>query len=51
MSKDGPLVVGEDKSFESKAKEFALSTNLIFKGNLEDLERESLKKIEELNII
>ena len=49
MSKDGPLVVGEDKSFESKAKEFALSTNLIFKGNLEDLEREPLKKIEELN--
>ena len=33
MSKDGPLVVGEDKSFESKAKEFSLSTNLILKGN------------------
>ena len=49
MSKEGPFVAGEDKSSEHKAKELALRTNLIFRGNLEDLQKEPLNKIEELN--
>jgi len=49
VSKEGPFVVGEDKSSEHEAEELALRTNLFFKGNLEDLQKETLNRIQELN--